>query len=172
MEGGYGRLREQHSNSWAPLPLGSISAAFSSPKERLVIKLSFSLPSIKVSQGGLGKTVVMKISLPERNPVGRTGMVGRGLLGRWGPNHAADPVVTRYILVLYDCSWRLYVLQLILYHQLLWTLPCVTVFSESWIQLKISIPNKQFQWMWVWSKARQNCKDYSMFLAKIKFLKQ
>jgi len=31
-----------------------------------------------------------------RNPVGRTGMRGRGLLGRWGPNHAADPVVTRY----------------------------------------------------------------------------
>jgi ADP-ribose pyrophosphatase len=21
---------------------------------------------------------------------------GRGLLGRWGPNHAADPIVTRY----------------------------------------------------------------------------
>lgn len=31
-----------------------------------------------------------------RNPIGRTGMVGRGLLGRWGPNHAADPVVTRW----------------------------------------------------------------------------
>lgn len=31
-----------------------------------------------------------------RNPVGRTGMVGRGLLGKWGPNHAADPIVTRY----------------------------------------------------------------------------
>jgi len=31
-----------------------------------------------------------------RNPIGRTGMHGRGLLGRWGPNHAADPVVTRY----------------------------------------------------------------------------
>ncbi|CAF0741113.1 unnamed protein product [Didymodactylos carnosus] len=30
-----------------------------------------------------------------RNPVGRTGMRGRGLLGRWGPNHAADPIVTR-----------------------------------------------------------------------------
>lgn len=42
----------------------------------------------------------MKSSLSERNPVGRTGMVGRGLLGRWGPNHAADPVVTRYILEL------------------------------------------------------------------------
>ena len=30
-----------------------------------------------------------------RNPVGRTGLMGRGLLGRWGPNHAADPIVTR-----------------------------------------------------------------------------
>jgi ADP-ribose pyrophosphatase len=32
-----------------------------------------------------------------RNPVGRTGMCGRGLLGKWGPNHAADPVVTRQV---------------------------------------------------------------------------
>ena len=32
-----------------------------------------------------------------RNPIGRTGMIGRGLLGRWGPNHAADPIVTRYM---------------------------------------------------------------------------
>jgi ADP-ribose pyrophosphatase len=31
-----------------------------------------------------------------RNPVGRTGVCGRGLLGRWGPNHAADPIVTRW----------------------------------------------------------------------------
>jgi len=31
-----------------------------------------------------------------RNPVGRTGMRGRGCLGRWGPNHAADPIVTRF----------------------------------------------------------------------------
>eukprot|EP00300_Choanocystis_sp_HF-7_P033604 c45986_g1_i1.p1 GENE.c45986_g1_i1~~c45986_g1_i1.p1 ORF type:complete len:314 (+),score=48.02 c45986_g1_i1:48-989(+) len=29
------------------------------------------------------------------NPVGRTGMKGRGGLGLWGPNHAADPIVTR-----------------------------------------------------------------------------
>ena len=29
------------------------------------------------------------------NPRGRTGMKGRGLLGKWGPNHAADPIVTR-----------------------------------------------------------------------------
>jgi ADP-ribose pyrophosphatase len=31
-----------------------------------------------------------------RNPAGRTGLVGRGLLGRWGPNHAADPILTRW----------------------------------------------------------------------------
>ncbi|XP_054733215.1 ADP-ribose pyrophosphatase, mitochondrial [Anastrepha obliqua] len=30
------------------------------------------------------------------NSFGRTGLRGRGLLGRWGPNHAADPVVTRW----------------------------------------------------------------------------
>lgn len=30
------------------------------------------------------------------NPYGRTGITGRGLLGRWGPNHAADPIVTRW----------------------------------------------------------------------------
>lgn len=29
------------------------------------------------------------------NIVGRTGISGRGQLGKWGPNHAADPVVTR-----------------------------------------------------------------------------
>ncbi|KAA8584940.1 ADP-ribose pyrophosphatase, mitochondrial isoform X1 [Etheostoma spectabile] len=32
------------------------------------------------------------------NPHGRTGVTGRGLLGRWGPNHAADPIVTRWKL--------------------------------------------------------------------------
>ncbi|XP_070204348.1 ADP-ribose pyrophosphatase, mitochondrial-like isoform X2 [Littorina saxatilis] len=31
-----------------------------------------------------------------KNPHGRTGLKGRGLLGRWGPNHAADPIVTRW----------------------------------------------------------------------------
>jgi ADP-ribose pyrophosphatase len=29
------------------------------------------------------------------NPQGRTGMTGRGLLGKWGPNYAADPIITR-----------------------------------------------------------------------------
>lgn len=30
------------------------------------------------------------------NPRGRTGVSGRGRLGKWGPNHAADPIVTRF----------------------------------------------------------------------------
>jgi len=30
------------------------------------------------------------------NPIGRTGISGRGILGRWGVNHAADPVVSRF----------------------------------------------------------------------------
>lgn len=37
----------------------------------------------------------IKDGLPQ-NPIGRTGLCGRGLLGRWGPNHAADPIVTRW----------------------------------------------------------------------------
>jgi len=31
------------------------------------------------------------------NPAGRTGIRGRGQLGKWGVNHAADPVVTRWL---------------------------------------------------------------------------
>ena len=31
-----------------------------------------------------------------RNPRGRTGMTGRGTLGKWGPNQAANPIVTRW----------------------------------------------------------------------------
>src|SRR6218665_825757 len=30
------------------------------------------------------------------NPSGRTGLSYRGMLGKWGPNHAADPIITRW----------------------------------------------------------------------------
>lgn len=40
-------------------------------------------------------TYLMCCAASFRNPTGRTGLTGRGLLGRWGPNHAADPIVTR-----------------------------------------------------------------------------
>ena len=29
-------------------------------------------------------------------PIGRTGIIGRGLLAQWGPNHAVDPIITRF----------------------------------------------------------------------------
>ena len=31
-----------------------------------------------------------------RNPKQRTGITGRGALGRWGPNHTADAIITRF----------------------------------------------------------------------------
>jgi hypothetical protein len=31
-----------------------------------------------------------------RNPTGRTGFAGRGLLQYWGPNHCVDPIITRW----------------------------------------------------------------------------
>ncbi|XP_033747683.1 ADP-ribose pyrophosphatase, mitochondrial-like isoform X2 [Pecten maximus] len=43
----------------------------------------------------MGSYEIGKDKLP-RNPIGRTGLKGRGCLGRWGPNHAADPIVTRW----------------------------------------------------------------------------
>ena len=38
----------------------------------------------------------MMVGGKPRNPRGRTGMTGRGMLGKWGPNQAADPIVTRW----------------------------------------------------------------------------
>jgi len=43
-----------------------------------------------------GKYEIDKETNRPYNPEGRTGLSGRGLLGRWGPNHAGDPVVTRW----------------------------------------------------------------------------
>eukprot|EP00051_Salpingoeca_urceolata_P011657 m.144800 g.144800 ORF g.144800 m.144800 type:complete len:1163 (-) comp17205_c1_seq1:107-3595(-) len=53
---------------------------------------SFKPPVDRRSHLGLYQIVE---GLP-RNPVERTGIAGRGLLGRWGPNHAGDPIVTRW----------------------------------------------------------------------------
>eukprot|EP00055_Hartaetosiga_balthica_P005007 m.14003 g.14003 ORF g.14003 m.14003 type:complete len:336 (+) comp4240_c0_seq1:66-1073(+) len=44
----------------------------------------------------MGGYVVDSITSLPINPVGRTGMKGRGLLGRFGPNFAADPIVSRW----------------------------------------------------------------------------
>ena len=52
------------------------------------------------TEGGKGRTFAEALAFDASgrplNPVGRTGMTGRGLLGKWGSNHAADPIVTRF----------------------------------------------------------------------------
>ena len=42
-----------------------------------------------------GRSYTYDESNRPRNPVGRTGITNRGALGKWGANHAADPIVTR-----------------------------------------------------------------------------
>ena len=49
----------------------------------------------RVSHCGIYKLDPKMKNLP-LNPSGRTGLAGRGWLWRWGPNHAADPIVTRW----------------------------------------------------------------------------
>lgn len=60
---------------------------------------SFS-PKFNTVDGGVDRTSFEGNYKTEKgkplNPRGRTGLTGRGLLGRWGPNHAADPIVTRW----------------------------------------------------------------------------
>ncbi|XP_063423231.1 transient receptor potential cation channel subfamily M member-like 2 isoform X2 [Mytilus trossulus] len=67
-----------------------------SPKKRLnKIKFNAYDESCKYNRTSyLGEYQIID-GIP-RNPMGRTGMIGRGLLGRWGPNQAGDPIVTRW----------------------------------------------------------------------------
>ncbi|XP_038138255.1 ADP-ribose pyrophosphatase, mitochondrial [Cyprinodon tularosa] len=68
--------------SWADPEIGSFSPKFNAV-DGAVDRTSFE-GSYKVENG------------KPLNPCGRTGLTGRGLLGLWGPNHAADPIVTRW----------------------------------------------------------------------------
>ncbi|KAM4535190.1 ADP-ribose pyrophosphatase, mitochondrial [Fundulus diaphanus] len=68
--------------SWADPEIGSFSPKFNAV-DGAVDRTSFE-GSYRVENG------------KPLNPFGRTGLTGRGLLGRWGPNHAADPIVTRW----------------------------------------------------------------------------
>ena len=43
-----------------------------------------------------GIYLIDPVTRAPRNPRGQTGIDGRGKLGKWGPNHAADPIVTAY----------------------------------------------------------------------------
>ncbi|KAM6957258.1 ADP-ribose pyrophosphatase, mitochondrial [Aplochiton taeniatus] len=68
--------------TWADPEIGSFSASFNT-LDMSVDRRSHE-GDYRVQQG------------KPLNPHGRTGLTGRGLLGRWGPNHAADPIVTRW----------------------------------------------------------------------------
>lgn len=65
------------------------------PIERENFKPKFNELDRKVNRvSHIGKYEV--VSGRPLNPFGRTGISGRGILGRWGPNHAADPIVSTW----------------------------------------------------------------------------
>lgn len=68
-----------------------------SPKERVEVELYFNDIDTERKVSRISYTGHYKVEdgLP-LNPIGRTGIVGRGALGRWGPNIAGDPLVTRW----------------------------------------------------------------------------
>jgi ADP-ribose pyrophosphatase len=70
-------------------------AAWIDPPDPSSIEFNTTQPT--VDRKSFTGTYVVGINGKPKNPMGRTGMTGRGLLGRWGPNHAADPVVTRMV---------------------------------------------------------------------------
>lgn len=64
------------------------------PKEALNAKWQADIRARKTFERGGLVDFDDAAGLP-RNPRGRTGLGGRGLLGKWGPNLAADAIVTR-----------------------------------------------------------------------------
>lgn len=56
----------------------------------------------RIDRSSYTGTYTVQDSLP-LNPRGRTGLCGRGKLGRWGPNKAGDPIVTRWVLGTHLC---------------------------------------------------------------------
>eukprot|EP00047_Mylnosiga_fluctuans_P019451 m.82684 g.82684 ORF g.82684 m.82684 type:complete len:316 (-) comp8130_c0_seq2:126-1073(-) len=66
------------------------------PEDLKAGKLHFNAVDGKINRRSHQKEGYELIDGYPRNPNGRTGLRGRGLLGRFGPNHAADPIVTRW----------------------------------------------------------------------------
>ena len=58
-------------------------------------ELKFNARDGKTDRISFEGTYDIKATFPV-NPIGRTGISGRGVLGKWGPNHAADPVLTKW----------------------------------------------------------------------------
>ncbi|XP_033100603.1 transient receptor potential cation channel subfamily M member-like 2 [Anneissia japonica] len=75
---------------WADIDLMAMSK-----DKRPMLQFNNEDVKCKVDRRSHVQNYVVKDGLP-LNPKGRTGMIGRGLLGRFGPNHAADPIATRW----------------------------------------------------------------------------
>ena len=63
-----------------------------SMRDELNARVTYSIGGKKT----LGQVIEFSTDGRPLNCMGRTGLKGRGLLGKWGPNQAADPIVTRY----------------------------------------------------------------------------
>jgi len=84
--------------SWhVPLP-GYAPTDFTDAKVIAAIGVWADPVDVKQKKGGFS-SLVGPISTDTRgrpqNPMGRTGVEGRGLLGKWGANPAGDPIVTK-----------------------------------------------------------------------------
>ncbi|XP_078332506.1 transient receptor potential cation channel subfamily M member-like 2 isoform X3 [Crassostrea virginica] len=74
----------------------TIDLVYMKPEERIgKIKFNEYDNKNKIDRKSYVGTYQVQDGLP-LNPAGRTGLIGRGLLGRYGPNHCGDPVVTRW----------------------------------------------------------------------------
>lgn len=74
----------------------TVDLIFMKPEERIgKIKFNEYDDLNKVNRKSYVGTYQVHDGLP-LNPAGRTGLIGRGLLGRYGPNHCGDPIVTRW----------------------------------------------------------------------------
>ncbi|KAK3749590.1 hypothetical protein QZH41_019731, partial [Actinostola sp. cb2023] len=62
------------------------------------VNISFNEFDGKINRKSYVGTYDVINGLP-RNPIGRTGLAGRGLLEHWGPNHMACHIITRYLVL-------------------------------------------------------------------------
>lgn len=76
-----------------PIPLKDISWTMNMKDNLHIEKMLFN--SSSTSYENLESKEIKHIKRPQ-NPVQYTGYSGRGLLGKWGPNYAADPIVYTY----------------------------------------------------------------------------
>lgn len=78
----------------SPVILSSKPPEWADPVDPLPIR--FNAANRKVNRVSYHGNYKFDLDGHPLNPMGRTGMQGRGCLGKWGPNHAADAIVSRF----------------------------------------------------------------------------